>query len=65
MGYQTGEAADSSLDEAANSEVFLDDDVCQLSLASRVGANRPKSSPFTAPMTKRICVVSVAQVKCV
>lgn len=50
------------LDETAETKVLLDDDVYS-ALAEDRGLKHRKNSPLTAAMTKRIWVVSVAQVK--
>lgn len=56
------------LDQTAETQVLLDDDVCIVVSKSyrKVTASRYACNlPLTAAMTNRICVVSVAHVKCV
>lgn len=55
----------SRLDQTAQTEVFLDDDIwifCQYDLP-KFKLQDMVNLPLTAAMTNRICVVSVAQVK--
>lgn len=51
-----------ALYQTAQTKVLLDDDVCSM---LDVGLKRVMGDniPFTAAMTNRICIVSVAQVK--
>lgn len=51
--------------ETAEAEVLLDDDVWFRRQHPAPSRHRHGNLPFTAAMTKRICVVSVAHVKCV
>lgn len=53
------------LNQTAQTQVLLDNNVCGQWLVEAViaGEVRKGNVPLTAAMTKRICVVSVAQVK--
>lgn len=54
-----------SLDETAESEVLLNDDIWGHGVSTGInfGIRNDNNIPLTAAMTNRICVVSVAHVK--